>query len=38
MGRPIDERQLRRRAIDGIRDEVEAFAHLGFIEMWELRK
>jgi hypothetical protein len=35
MGHGLDERELRRRAIDGVRDEVEAF---GFIEMWELRK
>ena len=25
MGAPIDERELRRRAIEGLRDEVEAF-------------
>jgi hypothetical protein len=40
MGQRIDDRELRRRALAGVRDEVEAFgfAALGFIEMWELRR
>lgn len=42
MGR-IDEAELRRRAVEGIRDEVEAFGSigfrdLGFVEMWEMRR
>jgi hypothetical protein len=48
MGQRLDERELRARAIGGVREQVEAFgsAHserlgfrdLGFLEMWELRR
>jgi hypothetical protein len=35
MGQRVADEELRRRAVAGVRDEVEAF---GFVEMWELRR